>query len=226
MKIHKGNWGPVTLLGNEGDNVLFGSNAGTLDGRGGNDVLQDFNVEPYRNTWSGQFDPYLTPINRDHRLLGGAGNDSLLSLGGNDLLDGGAGNDQLSASSAGSRTVVFGGGYGIDSLTFGTPGVTGSHTLSWTATTDFSTLRSQRVGNDLRLTLGGGTDRLDLINYYGSVIAQRPEFNPGWLEIASASAARPSTPFWQSARPGVGVGRRGFSGNSGGGRHDQRKCRQ
>ena len=127
----------------------------------------------------------------------------LISLGGNDLFDGGTGNDQLTASSAGSRTVVFGGGYGIDSVTFGSSGVTGSHTLSWTANTDFSTLRSQRVGNDLRLTLNAGADRLDLINYYGSVVAQRPEFNQ-WLVGDGTSIARVSIDALLAAgAPGV-----------------------
>ena len=203
LKIHKGAWSRLTLIGNDSDNTLFGAaNGGLVDGRAGNDVLQDFNVLPYWNSWRGQYDSPM-PVNGNHRLVGGAGNDSLTSLGGNDVLDGGTGNDVLSVSSAGSRTVVFGAGYGIDSLTFAPSGVTGSHTLSWTASTDFSTLRSQRVGNDLRLTLSGGADRLDLINYYGTVVAQRPEFNQ-WLIGDSLNISRPVIDaFLAAGAPGV-----------------------
>ena len=56
LKIHKGTWEAVTLFGNDGDNHVYGSNSGLIDGRGGNDVLQDFNVLPYWSAWRG-YDP-------------------------------------------------------------------------------------------------------------------------------------------------------------------------
>ncbi len=176
LKIYKGSSGGVTLRGNSGNNILYGSAGGgnLIDGGAGNDTIWDFDQSQY---WDRLFQQILipVPINGSDRLVGGAGNDSIVSTGGADLLDGGTGNDLLEARLAGSRTIVFGTGYGIDTVTF--TGVTGSHTLSWTAGTDFSSLRSQRVGNNLQLTLNTGADRLELVNYYSADPTQRPEFN-------------------------------------------------
>ena len=186
LEVFKGST-VANLTGNSGDNRVVGSaGGGTLDGGGGNDTIVDFDISPY---WDRLYQQHFNvPLNLSHILRGGAGNDSITSMGGSDILDGGTGNDQLEARVAGSRTVMFGAGYGIDTLTF--ISVTGSHTLSWTPATDFSSLRSQRVGNNLQLTLNGGADRLDLINYYGVDPTRRPEFNQ-WLVGDQLSLSRP-----------------------------------
>ena len=162
----------ANLTGNTGDNRIVGSaGGGTLDGGTGNDTIVDFDISPY---WDRLYQQHFNaPLNGSHVLRGGAGNDSLTSGGGADVLDGGSGNDVLQAYN-GLADVVFGGGYGQD--TFSVLNSIGAGTLRWTEATDFSTLRSTRVGNNLQLSLSGGVDRLDLSNYYASLPSSRADF--------------------------------------------------
>ena len=201
LAIYKSSTSGVTVRGSNAANILSGAaGGGLIEGLSGDDTIVDFDFLPY---WDRIFQQYLVapPLNRDHRLLGGAGNDVIRSMGGNDTIDGGAGNDQLDVRTAGSRTIVFGVGYGLDSLSF--TQVSGSHTLSWTGSTDFSTLRSQRVGNTLQLALNAATDRLDLINYYSADPTQRPEFNQ-WLVGDQLLISRPMIDtFLATGAPGV-----------------------
>ena len=162
----------VNLTGNSGDNRILGSaGGGTLDAGSGNDTIIDFDISPY---WDRVYQQHFyLPPNRSHILLGGAGNDSLTSGGGADVLDGGSGNDVLQAYN-GVADVVFGGGSGQDS--FSVLNTIAAGTLRWTETTDFSALRSTRVGNNLQLSLSGGVDRLDLSNYYAALPSSRADF--------------------------------------------------
>ena len=162
----------ANLTGTSGDNRMVGSaGGGILDAGAGNDTIIDFDISPY---WDRLYQQHFNvPLNLSHVLRGGAGNDSLTSGGGADVLDGGSGNDVLQAYK-GLADVVFGGGYGQD--TFSVLNSIGAGTLRWTEATDFSTLRSTRIGNNLQLSLSGGVDRLDLSNYYAALPSSRADF--------------------------------------------------
>ncbi len=171
LEVYKGRT-VIHLTGNSGNNSIIGSaNGGTLDGGAGNDTLLDFDIAQYSDRMFGTVN---APVNRSHVLIGGAGNDSLRSTGGADVLDGGSGNDVLNAAN-GIADVVFGGGYGQD--TFTVSNQLGIGTLWWTEATDFSSLRAIRSGNNLQLSLNGGTDRVDLASYFSPTPSVRAEFN-------------------------------------------------
>ncbi len=132
-----GRSGSAILRGDAGDNELTGSGASAavgarddrLEGGAGNDILRD--------SWFGDMG-YLS-YDLDE-LLGGDGDDRLESEWGFDLLDGGAGNDvsRLGAYSQGS--VVFGVGYGLDSV----ERASGSQKqVRWTAATDLTQVRAR-----------------------------------------------------------------------------------
>ncbi|HWI74985.1 MAG TPA: hypothetical protein VNT55_23690, partial [Baekduia sp.] len=89
---------PVALVGTDlKDNItIVGADLPatypvSIDGRGGDDLLKDSNDEAGRT------------------ILGGAGNDKLEGLAGNDTLDGGDGNDEVNGN-AGNDTVRGGNG--------------------------------------------------------------------------------------------------------------------
>ncbi|MDB5871109.1 MAG: uncharacterized protein JWQ07_551 [Ramlibacter sp.] len=109
-------------------NGVAQSNAGWLDGGGGNDVVQ----------WDGT---------QDARLFGSGGNDTLIGGTGNDIIDGGSGNDRLYVVSGNDS---LNGGMGVDTAVFGTAasGITGysaDSQGSLTATTSNGTFMVSQV---------------------------------------------------------------------------------
>jgi Ca2+-binding RTX toxin-like protein len=94
--------GATNGYGNEIDNVISGNDSSNrLEGGAGNDTIFGF-TEGRASLYPG-----------NDTLIGGEGNDSLVSLYGDDLLDGGAGSDTV-WSNAGSDTIL--GGAGDDEL--------------------------------------------------------------------------------------------------------------
>ncbi|MHC2302759.1 beta strand repeat-containing protein [Rhizobium mongolense] len=131
----------VAAYGGEGADTLYGAfrHANTLYGEGGNDSLHGLGVGDHLDGGAG--DDYVedgdsfgdgtiqTPpqdsYNAD-RLIGGDGNDYVISTGGGDVLEGGAGNDYLQASerpdadtlTGGSGDDQINGGGGVDTAVF------------------------------------------------------------------------------------------------------------
>jgi trimeric autotransporter adhesin len=163
LQVFKGT-ARVNLVGSAANNSLMGSaGGGTLDGGAGDDILWDFDISPY---WDRLYQQHLgLPFNQAHVLLGGAGNDRLISNGGIDVLDGGTGDDALEARSTGQREIVYGTGYGRDTVTFFNLTTSFPNSLRWTEATDFTQLRSTLTGTTLKFTTGIAADELTLFGY-------------------------------------------------------------
>ncbi|WP_211091434.1 calcium-binding protein [Pseudothauera rhizosphaerae] len=141
--------GNDTLYGGEGDDSLFGEGGeDVLDGGVGNDTLK------------GGAD--------DDTLYGGEGNDSLYGDAGADVLDGGAGNDWLSGG-VGNDTYLFGHGDGQDTINSDSDSSSGKYNvLQFKAGVAPEEVAAQRSGNNLVLTLAGGTDRVTVEYFFYS----------------------------------------------------------
>lgn len=103
------------LYGQDGNDVLWGQGVGDyVDGGAGNDFVFDGDSagDPTIPT------PPQDTYNAD-TLIGGDGDDQVLSSGGGDLLDGGAGNDSLQASSDRQDDDTLIGGIGDDQINGG-----------------------------------------------------------------------------------------------------------
>ena len=129
--------------GPEGDDVLTINSPGTLDGKGGNDVI---NGSAGHDT-----------------LYGGAGNDKLYGNAGNDILDGGSGNDHLEGG-AGDDTYIFRAGSGQDTIN-NYDNTIGDDVLKM-ADIGAETLWFERSGNNLVINLIGTEDKVTVNNWY------------------------------------------------------------
>ena len=102
-----------SLVGDAGDNWLYGNRSGTkIEGGGGNDhLVGDWDLRYPDSVLSGN----------DDVLLGGVGDDVLMAGYGNNRLDGGAGDDTLHLSwdADAIDTVAFGHGAGLFELAIG-----------------------------------------------------------------------------------------------------------
>ncbi|WP_146742915.1 Ig-like domain-containing protein, partial [Lonsdalea populi] len=164
--------GHDTLLGGNGDDILFGDSI-SFDGIDGNGLpaLQQYvgnqlhlgadttasvqQVHDYIAGHSAEFD-VATSAGGNDTLGGGSGNDILYGQGGNDNLDGGLGDDILYG---GSGNDVLKGGVGNDTLIGGS----GADTFVWKAgDTGFDTIK------DFNLAEG---DRIDLSDLVGELEA-------------------------------------------------------
>jgi hypothetical protein len=105
----------LTQTGLAGDDVIHGvSVADKIDGRGGDDRI--FGLDGKDSLKGGAGNDRLHGGSGKDKLFGDAGDDELKGGGGDDKLDGGAGNDFLTGG-AGRDTFVFGGAFGVDSIT-------------------------------------------------------------------------------------------------------------
>jgi Ca2+-binding RTX toxin-like protein len=131
-----------------------------------------FAIPPIEGT---NADDLLTGTVYADRMLGHDGNDSLLGGTANDVLEGGAGDDELYG---GSGNDVLEGGSGRDTylLNTGTADTSsgldsvieeeGGSSLIKLQTSKLADLTSRREGDDLVLTVVGGSDGLLLKNYF------------------------------------------------------------
>lgn len=93
--------------GSQNDRIWGDAGADTIDGGSDNDLIS-----------GGQGGDSLTGGWGDDSLFGGAGDDTIDAIGGDDWVEGGAGDDliALGGYSGGADTVVFGPGFGHDTI--------------------------------------------------------------------------------------------------------------
>ena len=115
---------PATIIGTEGDDVLYGTTGDdvivgfggndTIDGGSGNDLIcgGDGNDTLYSNSGNDKLDGG----NGNDILNGGSGNDALVGGAGNDTLNGESGNDELDG---GEGFDILTGGSGVDTCAGG-----------------------------------------------------------------------------------------------------------
>ena len=156
-----GEQGNDNLFGGAGDDLLDGGQGNdTLDGGLGNDLL--YGGEGNDTLYGGEGDDLLDGGNGNDKLYGGAGNDILLGGNGNDTLYGDAGNDILDGGQ-GNDTLY--GGDGNDILIGGQGNDTlyGGDGADMFVFTDFS--GSDRV-KDFRVSEGDSLNITDLLQGY------------------------------------------------------------
>jgi Ca2+-binding RTX toxin-like protein len=178
--------GNDTLMGGDGNDALSGD-AGDdrLEGGAGNDVLaggagadelygglgddQISGDVGNDKAWGGEGNDTLGGQDGDDQLYGEAGNDALVGGAGDDLLDGGSGNDTL-AGEAGND--LLRGGDGNDTYLFDREG--GNDRIEDALGVNRIVLQNvanhevwlQKVGNDLLVSVIGGSTRITIAGYY------------------------------------------------------------
>jgi VCBS repeat-containing protein len=161
--------GIEAFVGGAGDDLIslassrFAYGDATLDGGAGDDVL-----------WGNR---------GNDLLLGGAGTDRLAGGGGNDSLRGGAGEDYLT------------GGYGLDAYTFGRgdgadritnpQGAPGEDRLIFDAGIGASDLSFTRVGDDLRISISGGSESVTVVGWFATDANQLAQIVAGDGQIVT-----------------------------------------
>ncbi|HEX8613945.1 MAG TPA: putative Ig domain-containing protein [Telluria sp.] len=178
------------------------SGYGNVDGGAGNDTLQGNGDTYYINGGAG--DDRLVNSSGGALgvvLLGGDGNDTIISNRTDDLIDGGRGNDMLDGG-AGNNTYLFSRGWGQDRLQLAViaGAVPGYHNivLGDVLAGGVALSRTGAIqNNDLLLTLRGGSDTLTLVNYGSTPDLASITFADGtvWNAAQIAQAlAQPSLP--------------------------------
>lgn len=178
--------GNDTLMGGDGNDALSGDvGDDRLEGGGGNDVLaggagadelygglgddQISGDVGNDKAWGGEGNDTLGGQDGDDQLYGEAGNDTLVGGAGDDLLDGGTGNDTL-AGEAGND--LLRGGDGNDTYLFDREG--GNDRIEDALGVNRIVLQNvanhevwlQKVGNDLLVSVIGGSTRITIAGYY------------------------------------------------------------
>jgi Ca2+-binding RTX toxin-like protein len=137
---------PLLLQGTASDDVLLGLFANdSLHGDAGSDVL--------------------TGNRGDDELYGDAGDDLLQGDEGNDTLTGGAGNDGLSGG-IGSDTYLFSRGWGQDTIDNFDYAAGKTDVIIFGADVAPSDIELSMVGQDLVLSIQGGSDTITLAYYF------------------------------------------------------------
>jgi Ca2+-binding RTX toxin-like protein len=185
--------GNDTLIGNAGDDRLDGGAGNdSMTGGAGNDVYvvdsaTDATVEAAaggadrvesRINWTlGTEVENLTltgttAINGTGNALanvitGNSGANTLSSAAGNDTLNGGAGNDSVDGG-AGNDVILFGKGDGQDTLTEATADATAGklNVLRFKSGVAVSEVTVKKVGTDLEVLIGTGTDKVTVKGFY------------------------------------------------------------
>ena len=171
---------PDTLQGLKGDDIYVVNNAGDtlveFANEGHDTVMTTLthltllsNFEDLKYIGTGNFTG--TGNDAANRIQGNDGNDHLIGLGGDDELDGGRNNDVY------DYTGAFGTAFGNDRISdFG-----GIDTI---AVDSFSTVQTQRDGNDLVLTLPGGTIRI-VDHFAGQTVENIVDANGNSMVLAT-----------------------------------------
>lgn len=148
--------GASDLMGDGAGNCIVGNKFNNvLSGGGGNDFIYD--ADPYPRNFE--------TISDNDQLFGGAGNDSLWSNYGGDLIDGGAGNDDIQMGRYTNATVAFGYADGQDRL-LGPSGPYSSTTILFDQGVEPEALQMARSEMDLVITLGSGPDSITVKYFY------------------------------------------------------------
>lgn len=106
------------------------------------------------------------------------GNDTIAALAGDDLIDGGAGNDTMSGG-FGADTYLFGRGSGQDVIVESEDGSNATDVVLFAPDVLPADVAVSRVGDDLLLAIGGGTDSLRVSGYLFSASSIVEEFRFG-----------------------------------------------
>ena len=133
------------LVGTDGSETLAITTAGTLDGKGGDDIIRG--------------------SSGNDTLYGGAGNDALYGNAGHDVLDGGSGHDYLEGG-AGNDTYIFRAGDGQDTIN-NADGTIGDDVLKM-MDIKADDLWFEKSGDNLLINLIGTADRVTVNNWYSS----------------------------------------------------------
>lgn len=163
-------YGPVTLLGRDGDDWLTGTYGNDrIYGGSGADRLADGFGQNLLVGGGGDDSLSLTAAEGGGHGRGGSGHDVLVSGLGGDLLEGNAGRDRLDGG--GGADVLIGGG-GADWLIGGDgadrlDGGRGADTLIGGAGADVFVFDAEERGRDKLLDFDPGEDRLELSGWVG-----------------------------------------------------------
>jgi len=177
-----GDVGADTLVGGIGNDTYYVDNKGDViveNANEGTDLVQSSvtytlskNVENLTlsgtaaiNGIGNQLDNVLTGNTGDNNLDGGAGNDILNGSSGNDVLDGGVGNDTLNGGQGNDR-YCFARGGGQDLIVDTDAKVGNSDVLAFSSDVGYAQLWFRHVGNDLDISIIGGSDMVVIRNWY------------------------------------------------------------
>jgi len=158
------NMGASTVLGGLGNDSLAGSGQrSTVDAGDGDDYLSD-QVLPLSKDILETYSEFLSTKDlsaQSDTLIGGAGNDVLVSRGGDDVLMGGLGNDTIQVdwhSSSFGATVQYDRGDGTDLIK--NDRSANIRVRGWS----LADMAVQTVGAKLDLSFGSGSDQLTIQN--------------------------------------------------------------
>jgi Ca2+-binding RTX toxin-like protein len=136
--------------GNDKDIIDGGAGADTLHGDAGDDILV-----------GGSENDLLYGDDGNDTLIGGEHDDTLWGGIGNDTLSGDAGNDLLQGE-AGDDIYVFSAHSGADTVI----DASGTNGIMFDGSVDWRNIWLARVGNDLRISVVGGTSQITVSNFY------------------------------------------------------------
>lgn len=154
----------VSRTGTAGNDRLEGGTADdTLRGAGGDDWING--QAGHDRLFGDDGQDTLYGAEGNDALDGGLGDDVLQGAAGADRLTGGAGNDQLDGGT-GADTYVFQAGFGHDTVWNNDASVGTTDTLAFGAGIAAADVRATRVGEDLLLSVGGGSDSVTVANYF------------------------------------------------------------
>ena len=172
----RGGAGNDLVVGGAGNDALWGDEGDdTLDGGSGDDLVRG--GEGADTLGGGDGADTLWGEAGDDRLAGGAGNDALNGGSGADTLSGDAGNDTLDGG-LGDDIYVFDAVSGQDTII----DTDGANRIVFAGVTE-DQLWLTRVGNNLQITVIGGTSQVTVTNIFGGT--PRGQLR----EIATANAS-------------------------------------
>ncbi|WP_374764328.1 hypothetical protein [Yunchengibacter salinarum] len=201
-----GSPGRDRLIGDAGDNILFGGDANdTLNGAAGDDLIGGGNRGEFLLDFEGG----------DDLLRGGAGNDSLLGSAGADTLEGGAGADLFVIDGEGDTVVRdFNAGEG-DGLLLVDDG------LTWPGLSDVLQDSTQNGDDVIINTQTGGSVRLEGVDLDSLTADDFLLGNRGTIGFGDDPVPTPfSDRLWLSSQGGTADGLSGSDTLTGGGGAD------
>lgn len=182
--------GALNATGNTADNILYaGAGNNVLNGLGGTDTASFLyasaavtvslasasaqstggsgsdTLTNMENLEGSNYNDTLTGNTAANVLQGGLGNDTLNGAAGNDTLNGGAGTDTL-VGGTGNDTYLLGRGYGSDSITENDATAGNVDMALFGADIAIDQIWLRQVGNNLEVSVIGGSDKFTLNSWY------------------------------------------------------------